>query len=121
MTVHQQWAARMARMETASQALDGAGAAADDRVMSIDAAGYLYLSGRSGVVIVNDPIAVVEEVARAYGIRWIIVEPESSTQAFAGVDLTTDRPGWIGAPVLSRPDVGVYPVCVDEGDTRCER
>jgi hypothetical protein len=117
---HRGWADRMARMETAVEALDSAGVTRDERVMSIDAAGYLYLSGRPGVVIVDDPIETVEEVARAYDIRWIIVEPEASTPSLAGVDLGTNRPAWIGPPVLSRPDVSVYPVCAGADLARCE-
>ena len=110
----------MDRMQAAVDALDAAGAAPEERVMAIDAAGILYLSGRPGVVIVDDPIGTVEEVARAYGIRWLIVEPEASTPSLSGVDLALDRPAWIGPPVLARPDVSVYPVCVNAGDARCE-
>ena len=73
MTVHRTWAERRDRMLLAVGALDAAGIGQDERVMSIDAAGYLYLSGRPGVVIVNDPIATVRDVATAYGVRWIVV------------------------------------------------
>lgn len=121
LTVHRQWADRMARIETAAQAVDDAGAGPGERVMSIDAAGLLYLSGRPGVVIVDDPIETVEDVARAYAIRWLIVEADATPPALAGVGLGSSRPPWIGAPVLALPDVGVYPVCVEGGDTRCER
>ena len=49
-------------------ALDRRRRAADDRVMSIDAAGTKYWTGHGGVVLVNDPIETIEEVARAYDI-----------------------------------------------------
>ena len=45
-----------------------------DRVMSIDAAGTRYWTGRGGVVLVNDPLDTIEEVARAYDIRWLVLD-----------------------------------------------
>ena len=77
-------------------ALDAAGAATSDRVMSIDAAGTKYWTGRGGVVLVNDPIETIEAVARAYDIRWLVLERRrhrGGRRADPGGD---ERPAWIG-------------------------
>ena len=102
--------------------------------MSIDASGTRYWSGRGGVVLVNDPLATIEQVARAYQIRWLILERSDAVPAVAPILDGGARPAWIGPPVASRPavpspggaalppgavDVAVYPVCVAPGDTRC--
>ena len=65
-------------MQAVATALDAAGAPVTDRVMSIDASGYRYWTGHPGVVLVNDPLDTVEQVARAYGIRWLVLEPKDS-------------------------------------------
>jgi hypothetical protein len=134
LTTHATWASRVADHQFAAAALDAAGAPVTDRVMSIDASGTKYWSGRGGVVLVNDPLPTVEQVARAYGIRWLILERSDAVPAVAPILDGGARPAWIGLPVASRPaapsadgvarpagsvDVAVYPVCVAPGDTRC--
>ena len=42
--------------------------------MSIDAASTKYWSDRGGVVLVNDPVETVHEVAEAYDIRWLVLD-----------------------------------------------
>jgi len=86
------------------------------------------------VVLVNDPLPTVEQVARAYQIRWLILERSDAVPAVAPILDGGARPAWIGPPIASRPaasssggvefppgsvDVAVYPVCVVPGDTRC--
>ena len=100
-------------------ALDTAGASTTDRLMSIDASGYRYWSGRGGVVLVNDPLETVQEVAEAYDIRWLILERDDTVPAAESILVGHQRPGWVGPPVLETEDVGVYPVCTDAGDPRC--
>ncbi len=98
--------------------------------MSIDASGTRYWSGRGGVVLVNDPLPTVEQVARAYEIRWLILERADTVPAVAPILDGGPRPAWIGPPIASRPavpaaggvalpagavDVAVYPVCIAAG------
>jgi hypothetical protein len=71
------------------------------------------------VVLVNDPIETVEAVARAYDIRWLVLEREDSVPAAAGILVDGVRPAWVGSPVVESDSVGVYPVCTRPGDSRC--
>jgi hypothetical protein len=100
--------------------------------MSIDASSTKYFSGRGGVVIVDDPIETVEEVARAYDVRWLVLDKSDSVPSVAPVIDGTVRPAWIGpvglefhdgiSPAVGDdPAGGLYPVCFDPGDTRCAR
>jgi len=134
LSTHATWASSAADHQFAAAALDVAGAPLTDRVMSIDASGTKYWSGRGGVVLVNDPLATIEQVARAYKIRWLILERSDAVPAVAPILDGAPRPDWIGPPVAARPavpsaggvalppgavDVAVYPVCVTPGDARC--
>ena len=76
--VHAVWADSRAKFIAVADALDRAGAPTTDRVMSIDASGTKYWTGRGGVVLVNDPIETVERVARAYDTRWLVLDGEDS-------------------------------------------
>ncbi len=128
------WAGRRDDFQLVDRGLVDAGAAPDDRVMSIDASGTLYWTGHGGVVLVNDPLATIEEVARAYDIRWLVLNRADSVASVAPILDGGPRPAWLGAPVASRParqlpdaaplppgalGVALYPVCLDAGDTRC--
>ncbi len=121
------WAARRDDFRLVADGLTAAGAAPDDRVMSIDASGTLYWTGHGGVVLVNDPLATIEEVARAYDIRWLVLNRADTVPSVAPILDGAPRPAWIGAPVASRParqlpdapplpagalGVGLYPVCL---------
>jgi hypothetical protein len=105
-------------------ALDLAGAAPDARIMSIDAAGFRYWTGRGGVVTPNDPLETIQQVADAYGIEWLVVEPGDSVASLAPV-VAGARPPWIGSPIATIPGPGgkpaaiVFPVCVSPQDQRC--
>ena len=90
-----------------------------DRVMSIDASGYRYWTGHPGVVLVNDPLDTVEQVARAYGIRWLVLEPKDSVETVREILVDDRRPPWVGPPILKTDGVAVYPVCLDAADPRC--
>ncbi|MFN8629630.1 MAG: glycosyltransferase family 39 protein [Chloroflexota bacterium] len=118
-SVHASWAAKAAKMQAVAAALDTAGAPMDDRLMSIDASGYRYWTGRGGVVLVNDPLETVLQVAEAYHTRWLILERDDTVPAAAQILIDGNRPAWVGPPVLARDDVSVYPLCTQPGDTRC--
>jgi hypothetical protein len=125
-SVHAGWDRKRDARAAVAAALDDAGAATADRILSIDAAGIRYATGRGGVVTPNDPIETIESVARAYGTRWLILERDDIVPALAPVLLGQARPAWIGAPVFERssgprpgPEIALYPVCVAPGDGRC--
>jgi hypothetical protein len=89
--------------------------------MSIDAAGYRYHTGRAGVVLVNDPLPTIRDVAAAYDVRWLIVDGDEPVAATAPL-ARGERPAWVGPPILETEGVviRVYPVCLSAGDLRCE-
>ena len=112
MSVHGNWANKRDRLQAVAKALDANGAPRTDRVMSIDAAGTRYWTGRGGVVLVNDPLETVADVAAAYDVRWLVIE-RGETVPEAGPILDGDRPAWVGEPVFERGDpvsLAVYPV-----------
>jgi hypothetical protein len=123
--VHGGWEAQRADRRALSAALDLAGATPDARVMSLDAAGFDYISGHPGVVTPNDPIETIEQVADAYRIEWLIVERDNAVAALAPVLSGTDRPAWIGPPSFTIDDAGglpraaLFPVCLSPSDVRC--
>jgi 4-amino-4-deoxy-L-arabinose transferase-like glycosyltransferase len=119
-SVQANWAQREAVSKATATALDTAGAASDDRVLSIDASGTRYWTGRGGVVIVDDPVDVVEQVAKAYDIRWLVLHTTDQVPLSEQIMVQGTRPPWVGAPVYRKGDLGVYPVCTDAWDTRCE-
>ena len=107
-------------MQAVATALDAAGAPATDRVMSIDASGYRYWTGRGGVVLVNDPLDTVEQVARAYGIRWLVLERKDTVPA-ARADPGRRPAARLGRAADPRDATtsALYPVCLEAGDPRC--
>ncbi|MFL5681309.1 MAG: ArnT family glycosyltransferase [Chloroflexota bacterium] len=124
--VHAAWSdSAQPRIALASQ-LDRLGVAADDRLLSIDAAGMKYFTGRGGVVTPDDPIDTIESVARAYDTRWLVLERDQAAQSLGPVLRGDERPSWIGPAVYSVPStdggpprLALYPVCVQAGDARC--
>jgi hypothetical protein len=111
--VHQVWADSRDKFIAVDDALDRAGAPATDRVMSIDASGTKYWTGRGGVVLVNDPLDVIESVARGYDIRWLVLDREDGVAAIRPVLDGEVHPGWLGQPVQAFGDpvrLAIYPV-----------
>jgi len=111
--VHAAWAANRADYEAVGAALQRAGATADDRVMSIDAAGTKYWTGHGGVVLVNDPLDTIETVVRAYDIRWLVLDRSDSVESVAPILDGAEPPAWLGTPILtegSPTKLAVYPV-----------
>ncbi len=128
------WSARGDDFLLVDRGLRDAGAATDERVMSIDAAGTRYWTGHPGVVLVNDPLDTIGAVARAYDIRWLALNRADTVASVAPILDGGPRPSWLGAPVISRPNragvgaallppgavgVALYPVCLAASDTRC--
>ncbi len=115
---------RQPRIQLSAE-LDRLGVPVTDRVMSIDAAGIKYWTGRPGVVSPDDPIETIEEVARAYDIRWLVIERDDAARALGPVLLGELHPSWIGAPAFtisdggSVPRLALYPVCTAPDDHRC--
>ena len=125
LAVQGRWERQRTERRAVATALERAGAASDERVMTIDAAGYRYHTGHGGVVSPNDPIETIEEVARAYRIEWLVIERDGAVPALGPVFSGEARPGWIGPPIIAIPgpdgetNAAVYPVCVSPNDVRC--
>jgi hypothetical protein len=125
LAVHATWREQENERLAVAAALDLAGATGDARLMSIDAAGYKYYTGRGGVVSPNDPIDTIHEVATAYRIEWLIIEKGNTVPALGPVFSGEDRPAWIGPRLVGIPGadgqvaVGVYPICASTTDRRC--
>ena len=131
--VHATWDVRRARTTAVADALDRAEVAPTDRIMSIDAAGMKYATGRGGVVLVDDPIDTIVEVASKYRIRWLVLDASESVDAVAQILSDDTRPAWIGPAIYTERNLapemngqvhgfslGVYPVCLDgTPDPRC--
>jgi dolichyl-phosphate-mannose-protein mannosyltransferase len=126
--VHASWDASRAPRQTLAAALDRLGVGMDERILSIDAAGIKYWTGRGGIVTPNDPIETIEQVADAYHPTWLVVERDDAATALGPVLAGDSRPGWIGPPVLvvpsadgGLPRLALFPVCTETGDDRCDR
>ena len=110
LAVHATWDGRRERSLAVASTLDAAGAPISDRVMSIDAASTKYWSGRGGVVLPNDPLETIREVAAAYQIAWVVLDRRESVPA-AGPILDGDVPSWLGGPLPTGvAGLAVYPV-----------
>jgi hypothetical protein len=111
--VHGVWSDNRATFQRVAAGLDAAGAAPTDRVMSIDASGTRFWTGRGGVVLVNDPLETIAAVARAYDIRWVVLERADSVASVAPILDGAARPDWLGPPVMTEGqplDLAIYPV-----------
>ena len=91
--VHRVWEDRRVAAVAVAATLDAAGAPSTDRVMSIDAASTKYWSGRGGVVLVNDPLETIRDVALAYDIRWLVLDKDDTVPAAARSSRAIDPPG----------------------------
>ncbi len=116
---------RIPRLALAAE-LDRLAVPATDRLMSIDAGGYKYSTGRPGVVTPDDPIDTIRAVAQAYDIRWLVLERGAVVEALQHVLADDDRPAWIGpatftiaAPQGGPATLALYPVCFSRADQRC--
>jgi 4-amino-4-deoxy-L-arabinose transferase-like glycosyltransferase len=104
-----------------------AGIPTGERVMSADPGAYNYLYGLSGVVTPNDPLPVIEEAARAYGVRWLVLERAAIVPALIPVLRGEQRPDWLSPPIASvagdaadgAPAAALFAVCLEPADERC--
>jgi Dolichyl-phosphate-mannose-protein mannosyltransferase len=111
--VHDVWAESRTKFQQVATALDSARAEMTDRVMSIDAAGTKYWTGRGGVVLVNDDQSVIQNVVDAYDIRWLVLDRDDSVKPMAPALDGAARPTWLGEPILvdgRPPALAVFPV-----------
>ena len=111
MVVHAGWGAGRDRLLAVRDALDAAGAPQTARVMSIDSAATRYWTGRGGVVLVNDPLDAIAQVADSYDIEWLVLD--RGAVAPTNPILDGERPAWLGEPILEDGDPvrqAVYPV-----------
>jgi hypothetical protein len=120
-------ATRQPRLAVARE-LDRLAVPKSDRLLSIDAGGFKYFTGRPGVVTPDDPIDTIEAVARAYGTRWLILERGDAARALGPVLQGKLQVPWIGPAAFTypaadggAPALALYPVCTTDGDTRCSR
>ena len=96
----------------------------DDRLMSADPGAYRYYAGLGGIVTPTDPLDVVEQAMRAYGIRWLVLERAHIVDAFAPLYLeTSPLPQWLsqvidGPATEGLPVYRVYAVCLSANDAR---
>jgi len=96
-----------------------------DLVMSADPGAYRYLAGRGGIVTPNDPLAVVEQALRAYGVRWLALERDQIVGSLQPVLLGEVVPSWLSSPVAVATDdsgqisAALYAVCLAPDDERC--
>jgi 4-amino-4-deoxy-L-arabinose transferase-like glycosyltransferase len=103
------------------------GVAQGDRLMSGDSGAYEYLFDRPGVVSPDDPLPVIEDVARVYNIRWLVLEHDHIVAALVPVLKGESRPDWLSAPLATvsgtaadgLPAAALYAVCLTPDDTRC--
>jgi hypothetical protein len=126
--VRASWDAKRQDRIALATKMDQLGIGPDERLLSIDAAGYKYWTGRPGVVTPDDPIETVEAVARAYQTRWLVLERDDIAESLAPVIRDDVRPPWIGGAVFAIaakdsgvPRLALYPTCITPADSRCNQ
>ncbi len=74
-----------------------------DLLMSEDTATFEYLTGHGGIVSPDDPLPVIEQAARAFGVRWLILERDGAVKALAPLLDGAPPPDWLGPPAFVVP------------------
>jgi 4-amino-4-deoxy-L-arabinose transferase-like glycosyltransferase len=109
---------------------------ASELLMTADPGAYRYLFGRSGIVTPDDPLPVIEQAARTYGVRWLVLERGMIVPALAPVLRGEERPAWLSGPLAVSTDMraaaadaaadaaalplaALYAVCLEPADRRC--
>jgi hypothetical protein len=106
-----------------------------DIVMSPDAGAYRYRGGWAGIVTPDDPLPVVEDAMRLYGVRWLVLEGGHITESLRPLLSGEERPRWLSAPLVSVPPLAqadgtvvddgplpraaLFAVCLEADDGRC--
>jgi hypothetical protein len=95
--------------------------------MSANPGAYRYHAGLRGIVTPMDPLPIVEQAARRYGVRWLILERRHIVPSLISIYQGSERPTWLSpVAVVSvaggdrAPDAVLVATCVDPGDTRCD-
>jgi hypothetical protein len=126
------WQHTLGQRRQLAEAIDRL-AAPTDRLMSEDSATFEYLTGRGGIVSPDDPLPVIEKAARAYDVRWLILERDGAVRALAPLLDGAVAPDWLGPPVFVLPESGglgagtaggavaavIYPVCFKQTAPGC--
>jgi hypothetical protein len=101
---------------------------AGDRLMSPDPGAFWYRHDIIGVVTPNDPLPVIEQAARDYRVRWLVIERGHAVPALRAVLDGDVRPAWLSTALVVVPaDRGgeagaraaLFAVCTTPADTRC--
>ncbi len=122
------WDAAAAPRRALATELDRSGVPADDRLMSIDAGGFKYFTGRARRRLAGRPHR--HDPRRRQGLRHPLAGPRARRRRSRRCGRSSsgdERPAWIGAPVFDvpatgrsgGPDLALYPVCFDPADARC--
>ena len=106
-----------------------------DVVMSPDPGAYHFYGGWRGVVTPEDPLPVIEETLRRYGVRWLALERAHMVRALGPVLAGETDPTWLSEPILvttsiadgggaevedePTPATALYAVCLTPDDARC--
>ncbi len=124
--IHRVWDTDRVPRTALAVELDRLAVSPTDRLMTVDAAGFKYFTGRPGVVSPNDSLDTIRGVADAYGIRWLVLERSGIVDALRPVLIDDERPSWIGPAAFTIPassggpaTLVLYPVCFDPADARC--
>jgi len=124
--IHRVWDTDRGPRVALAAELDHLGVSPTERLMTVDAAGFKYFTGRPGVVSPNDSLDTIRGVAEAYDSRWLVLERSGIVDALEPVLIDDDRPSWIGSPVFivpsstgGPPTLVLYPVCFSAADARC--
>jgi hypothetical protein len=128
-TVGAGWQRTLADRRQLAGAIDRL-AAPGDRLMSEDSSTFEYLTGHGGIVSPDDPLPVIEQAARAYDVRWLILERNGAVRALAPLVNGAAPPDWLGPPAFVLPASGaaagaasvvavIYPVCFDQAAPGC--
>ena len=130
-TVRAGWESTLSERAQLTTAIDHL-AAPSDLLMSIDSATFEYLTGHGGIVIPNDPLPVIEQAARAYRVRWLILERNGAVPPLAPLLSGAAPPAWLGPAAFVLPgapsvapsvepsvEAVIYPVCFDQALPGC--
>ena len=105
---------------------------AGDRLMSPDPGAYWYRWDIPGVPTPYDSLAVVEQAAARYDVRWLVLERQFVVPSLEPVLAGTIHPAWLSKPLAvvsasgsdtgpdaNLPRAALYAVCTSPGDQRC--
>ena len=123
MSLYERWVSGRERDETAASFFVERGLT-DDVVMYRDASALHLISGNPAIAIPWDPYPVIEDVARAYGARWLVVSRlAGETRAPLGlweggnaVDADGNEADWLAPePAYETENVRVFEILERDG------